>query len=117
MLSSWIEQARLDAAPPEVRTRLIERSWFLRNNALPRPDWNEVKLDIMRKAVQAKFAQNKSLARRLLRTGMAELIEDSKSDAFWGMGRDGKGHNWLGRILMDVRQALAVKDESASALP
>ncbi|MGO9132604.1 MAG: NADAR family protein [Methylovirgula sp.] len=72
----------------------------------PRADWHEVKLDIMRRADCAKFAQHADLARRLLATGDAELIEDSRSEAFWGAGRDGNGLNWAGRILMEIRDAL-----------
>jgi ribA/ribD-fused uncharacterized protein len=100
-------EAKRRAAPRTAQGRAGASSWFVQNNADPRPDWQEVKLEIMRKGVQAKFAQNPELARRLLATGTAELIEDSRADAFWGMGRDGKGCNWLGRLLMDVRQALS----------
>lgn len=105
-LGTWLDPAEFQAAPPESQARLAARSWFLRHRAAPRPDWDAVKLAVMREAVRAKFGQNPDLARQLLATATAELIEDSKSDAYWGVGRDGRGQNWLGRILMDVREAL-----------
>ena len=61
----------------------------------------------MRRAVRAKFVQNRDLAELLLTTGTAELLEDSATDPFWGVGPNGRGENWLGRVLMEVREELA----------
>ena len=75
-----------------------------RDRKLPlRRDWDNVKLGVMRAAVQAKFTQHAELAALLLGTGDAVLIEHTENDAYWGDGGDGSGANWLGRILMDVR--------------
>jgi len=84
-------------------------SWFVAHRKQPRPDWADVRLDLMRRADTAKYTQNPDLARRLLATGAAEIVEDAKHDSFWGAGRDGSGQNWTGRILMDVREALRVR--------
>ena len=59
-------------------------------------------LEIMKRGDHAKYAQNPELAARLLATGDAELIEDSDSDGFWGIGKNGDGPNWAGRVLMEV---------------
>lgn len=72
-----------------------------------RTDWDDVKVDVMRKAVQAKFSQSGFLARELLATGQATLIEDSPSDLFWGIGMNGAGKNMLGMILMETRVILS----------
>ena len=85
-------------------------------SAQPRPDWFAVKRDVMRRADAAKFAQHADLARRLVGCGTAALIEDSPYDAFWGIGRDGAGENWAGRILMEVRDEL-VRGGAALAGP
>ncbi|MFL5340570.1 MAG: NADAR domain-containing protein [Gemmataceae bacterium] len=61
---------------------------------------------MMRKAVREKFMQNSQLAVSLRATGDADLIEDSTTDAFWGAGADGRGKNWLGRVLLEVRAEL-----------
>lgn len=72
-----------------------------------RPDWEQVKLDIMLKGLRAKFGQNPDLAAKLLATGDAYLFEDSPTDSFWGAAKvtsDGPdGANHLGRLLMQVR--------------
>lgn len=73
-----------------------------------RPDWETVKIDVMRGIIDAKF-DDPTLAERLLRTGNAELSEGNDwGDRFWGVCR-GKGANWLGRILMDKRTSLALR--------
>ncbi|MCP3099018.1 NADAR family protein [Myxococcus sp. K15C18031901] len=71
-----------------------------------RRDWDSIKVSVMREAVHAKFAQHLDLARLLLATGEARLVEHTANDDFWGDGGDGRGANRLGRILMEVRQAL-----------
>ena len=71
-----------------------------------RPDWKQVRDDIMRKAVLRKFEFNSEIRAVLLSTGDALLIEDSPVDAYWGRGADGKGKNMLGIILMEVRAEL-----------
>jgi ribA/ribD-fused uncharacterized protein len=96
------------AAPPTAPRRVSAQSWFRKNNALPRPDWHEVKLDIMRRADLAKFTQHPDLAARLAATGDAQLVEDSPFEPFWGIGQDGAGKNWAGRVLMEVRAALRI---------
>jgi N-glycosidase YbiA len=95
------------AAQPHAPRRISKHSWFLANQAVPREDWLEVKLDIMRRADGAKFTQHPELAAALLATADSELIEDSPSEPYWGVGRDGQGLNWAGRVLMEIRQKLA----------
>jgi N-glycosidase YbiA len=72
-----------------------------------RADWEEVKDDVMRKAVCAKFKQHPRLAAMLFETGDAEIVEHTDNDAYWGDGGDGKGVNRLGQILMEVRAELS----------
>lgn len=68
-----------------------------------RPDWDEVKVGIMTYLVRQKFFLHKDLEERLMATGDEELIEINEwGDTFWGMC-NGRGENWLGKILMDVR--------------
>lgn len=71
-----------------------------------RPDWESVKVNIMRKAVRAKIDAHKELQELLLSTGEEKLIEKTTRDYFWGCGADGSGKNWLGKILMEVRDEL-----------
>lgn len=78
-----------------------------RNRDLPlRDDWEEVKDNIMRKAVFAKFSQNIDLKEQLLKTGTEIIIEKTSNDYYWGCGTKGTGKNMLGIILMDTRELL-----------
>lgn len=74
-----------------------------------REDWETYRIEAMRTALRAKFAQHESLRALLLSTDKAPIIEDSPRDAFWGCGKDGTGANWLGRLLEEVRGLLRCK--------
>lgn len=66
--------------------------------------WDKSKIDVMRKLVSYKFSCDHRLRDKLLATQDAELIEGNHwRDTFWGV-YDGVGENWLGRILMEVRE-------------
>jgi len=70
-----------------------------------RNDWHDVRLSIMRSLIKEKFF-NPFLTHRLLNTGESQLILNNKwNDRFWGVCR-GEGENWLGKILMEVREDL-----------
>ena len=71
-----------------------------------REGWDTIRTDIMRQIIRFKFRHHAELAQKLLDTGEQELIEgNSWNDTFWGVCR-GKGQNWLGKILMEVRTEL-----------
>lgn len=69
-----------------------------------RRDWDSVKLDVMYKALLAKFTEHERLRQLLLSTGERRLVEHSFNDSFWGDGGDGSGHNHLGLLLEKVRK-------------
>ncbi len=71
-----------------------------------RDDWEDVKVDVMRTAVRAKIQAHDELQELLLGTGNEQLVEAAARDYFWGVGKDGSGQNWLGKILMEVRLEL-----------
>lgn len=75
--------------------------------AVPRADWDEVKVDVMRNILRNKFNQHPSLKSLLLSTGDSKIVEDSGSDYFWGQGKNGSGQNMLGVLLMDLRTELS----------
>ena len=57
-----------------------------------RPDWEEIKIDVMLECVRKKFQ-------------IPELLVEGNwwKDTFWGMC-EGRGQNNLGKILMKVRE-------------
>jgi ribA/ribD-fused uncharacterized protein len=72
-----------------------------------RPDWEDIKLDVMMELVRSKFNLNPGLRQQLLLTGSKLLIEGNYwMDTFWGVC-DGVGDNHLGRILMEVRAKIS----------
>lgn len=72
-----------------------------------RPDWESVKVDVMRRALEAKFRQHAELRELLLSTGDEEIIEETDADSYWGSGDAGKGRNMLGQLLMELRARLS----------
>jgi ribA/ribD-fused uncharacterized protein len=96
------ERERIAALPTPGAAKRAGRKVTLR------PDWEEIKLDLMEDLVRRKFA-DPVLAERLLATGDEELVEGNTwNDRFWGVCR-GEGRNELGRILMRVREELRTK--------
>lgn len=67
-----------------------------------RPDWDAIKLDVMKELLVQKFI-DPELAEKLVATGDQELIEGNTwGDTFWGVC-DGVGENNLGKLLMEIR--------------
>ena len=65
-----------------------------------------MEMEEMRAIVYAKFSQNPELAAQLLATGEAHLeAGNTWGDDFWGTV-NGIGANYLGKILMQVRETL-----------
>ncbi len=78
-----------------------------RDRKLPlRPDWEQVKDDVMRRAVLHKFETHASIRQILLDTGDDPIIENAPHDYYWGCGKDRSGKNMLGQILVEVRTIL-----------
>lgn len=70
-----------------------------------RPDWDAIKIDLMKSFIRKKF-ENPFLRPMLIETGDAELVYGNTwNDRFWGVCR-GSGLNWLGKILMEVREEI-----------
>lgn len=73
-----------------------------------RPDWEQVKYEVMKHALRVKFSQP---AYKRVMIGDRELLlaEDSPTDFVWGIrdADDGfTGDNLLGKALMEVRASL-----------
>lgn len=86
-----------------IHPSIIKR--FSRNVQLV-DQWGTQRLIVMIECIRAKFFQNKYLAEALLDTGDEQLVEGNTwGDTFWGVC-DGKGDNYLGKILMETRKEL-----------
>lgn len=104
-----------------MKTTVPEEREHIRNQPTPkaarkagmevylRRDWEDIKLKVMRWALERKF-KDLNLRNKLLATGNAILIEDSPWDGYWGIGNDGNGKNVLGILLMQLRFDIRKKE-------
>lgn len=74
-----------------------------------RPDWDAIKVEVMREILRAKVEQHEYVRRKLLQSAGRELIENSWRDDFWGWGPNRDGQNTLGKLWMEVRAELLEK--------
>lgn len=79
--------------------------------------WNKERLDFVFAANMFKFAQNEKMKKLILSTKGKVLVEASPKDKIWGIGLDRydairtpeskwPGKNYLGKVLMLVRECL-----------
>ncbi|MAG26482.1 Swarming motility protein ybiA [Candidatus Pacearchaeota archaeon] len=90
-----VEKIRRADGPREARRlgRIVEL----------RPNWDNIKYNIMVKALHAKFTQNEHICEILLSTGDRSIHENCK-DPWWGGGPNFPGgRDLLGKALIEVR--------------
>lgn len=78
------------------------RGWLKR----PRDDWEKIRTVVMTRAIYTQCRTWSTFAEALLATGDQGIIELSMYDHFWGIGRDQRGDNNYGKLLMKVRAKL-----------
>jgi ribA/ribD-fused uncharacterized protein len=118
--------------PKFLKTKMSKNehlSFRMRTDVRAARQWAGTKLRAMRDAVMAKYRQNPKALKILLDTGDSYLAEASY-DKYWGVGMEEPnprlktlpsgsnpwpGQNWLGRILMDVRQELRFREKVQDA--
>lgn len=96
----WQERIRLAQTPSQAKR--LGRQCEMRDG------WEDIKLAVMYTLLQEKFADI-DLANRLCQTGSAKLVEGNAwGDTFWGVC-NGEGENWLGKLLMQLRDELVMR--------
>ena len=92
----------IQAATTAEAARKIGRGWLKR----PREDWPRIRTVVMTRAIYTQARTHSDFTEALLATE-GRLIQDSSLyDYFWGTGRDQRGNNAYGKVLMDVRKKL-----------
>ena len=111
-----VEHAYVAAKSP-MEFKPVDLEWFLKLSPAQvkrvgrmltlRPDWEEIKLDVMLDLTRKKYSEdNRALRELLLETGDQYLEETNHwGDKFWGVC-DGEGANWLGWTIMAVRDEI-----------
>lgn len=113
-LYHWLKFTnRPDVQDEILLTRSAHDAFKLANDykALRRPDWDDVKFDIMVEILKAKTSQHEYVKKKLLGSGERELVENSWRDDVWGWGLNKDGQNLLGKAWMKVRDGLRAVDD------
>ena len=101
----WFDKIREVKTPKEAAKMGRSRKHPLRS------DWEQVKDEIMHRAVLCKFQTHADIRELLLGTGDELIVENSPIDYYWGCGADGSGKNKLGEVLIAVREILRGNDQ------
>lgn len=106
-------RGKIRKADHPKKARRLGRSRFKKI----RRDWSQVRRVIMTRAVYTKCRSHPEVAQQLLASGDKILVESSQYDYFWGCGRDRRGTNTYGAVLMDVRNKLREEQGEAYSKP
>jgi len=79
---------------------------YSESGAQPMPDWEEEKVSVMKEVLESKFSRDARCREVLLSTRGRGLVERSATDGFWGNGKNGEGSNWLGKLLVELRERI-----------
>ncbi|USM11550.1 swarming motility protein [Citromicrobium phage vB_CbaS-RXM] len=95
-----VERAEICHAKTPGEAKRLGREVTIREN------WAVHRLCSMEGLLRQKFAPRTYLAGQLKNTGTKKIVEGNTwGDTFWGRC-NGKGHNHLGELLMEIRQDL-----------
>lgn len=110
---------------PDVQTMIIEQRspMTAKMKSKPfrpysRPDWDKVKVTVMRWCLRVKLFHNwQAFSELLLSTGELPIVEESRKDEFWGAKPINSdtlvGMNALGRLLMELRESIKTDSKSS----
>lgn len=102
--TEWLERELILHATSPAHAKKLGGPRFCKSK---RADWDQVKNDIMLAVLDAKFSAP-GMAEMLRETEDEELIENNWwGDTYWGVC-NGVGENWLGKLLMQVREGLKI---------
>lgn len=107
------KQAIIRTAPGPVAAHSLGEPGFLaRLLRRRRSNWKQLRAVYMTRALYIKCRTWPKVAERLLATGDKRLVEKSQYDYYWGCGRDLRGENMYGQVLMDIRNKLREEADS-----
>lgn len=110
----WIKAhicGNLDIAAQIMKTASPSEAKRLGKSVELTINWStDTKLNVMKTGLLYKFAQNPDLKDKLIETSPNFLMEGNTwKDRFWGVDlNSGTGLNWLGLLLMELRNNLMI---------
>lgn len=102
LFRSELYNARIASAPSSQEARTMGNTLWHRRIK----NWRNKRSVLMTRAVYTQCRTHSKLAERLLSSNQRHLVESSQYDYFWGCGRDQRGRNEYGKVLMSVRSKL-----------
>lgn len=118
LTSEALYQACRFPQSPEIQKLIISQSSPMTAKMRSKPyraetreDWLRIRVRLMRWCLTCKLVQNWTKFSSLLHeTGELPIVEQSRSDMFWGAVPEGDkklvGANVLGRLLMELRETI-----------
>lgn len=97
-------KAKVRSAKTARKAQKIGKNFL--NRLKVRKDWAEIKATVMTRAIYIRAKTHDKAARALLDTDGRQLMENDNYDYYWGCGRDRRGENRYGKVLMNVRGKL-----------
>ena len=100
---SLSEQERVrNLSTPDEAHRESKGRWFKKK----RKDWDNLRSVYLTRGFYTQCQTYPQVAERLLETGDKRLVENDQYDYYWGCGRDRRGTNMYGQVLMQVQAKL-----------
>jgi len=93
---------RVHSAKTAAEAKAIGNARFKKK----RKDLKHVRTTLMTRAVYTQAKTYKAVAGRIIQTEEVKLVENSQFDYYWGCGRDHRGDNHYGQVIMNVRAKL-----------
>lgn len=116
-LCRFVYEPSIQAMIINERSPMIVKNISKKYANLSRPDWNQVRVKIMKWCVQVKIAQHFVQFGLLFdKSTGRNIVENSAKDSYWGAipnkeFTEFKGVNALGRILMGLREQYMSEDK------
>jgi len=97
------EQERIRLlSTPALAHREQKGRWFKKR----RKDWKTLRSVYLTRGLYTRCKTHEAAQQRLLSTGSNQLVENDQYDYYWGCGRDRRGTNMYGQVLMNVREKI-----------
>lgn len=80
----------------------LAKPWYRKKVA----NWKQIRKVLMTRALYTKVQMYEEVRQALIDTGDQLIVETSAYDHYWGIGRDQRGDNAYGKVLMDIRNKI-----------